>query len=226
MTSGTTRYGDSVFPFPERYYRPCAAVLPLGRYYRPSSAVLPLEAPNSRMLPKPSFLTFVSSWLMHSLYSCFPLRFCVTLGGSSSKVCRKNVNPPSKRGRIYHARIVYSEDKVEVAPTPLPACRQSARNKGKSNVKSTAARKKKKEPLKTAAELKQNEYWQYCEENPYLLPQDPSLVGSPFWNKDQSLVYFDRLKARKNLFVKTKSINLAYMEKYQANFGEARALYE
>ena len=91
---------------------------------------------------------------------------------------------------------MHSEDEEEVAPTPPPARRQSARNEGKSNVKSTAARKKKKELVKTAAELKQNEYWQYSEQNPYILPQDPSLVGSPFWNKDQSLVYFDRIKGR------------------------------
>ena len=37
-------------------------------------------------------------------------------------------------------------------------------------------------------------------------------------------MYFDRIKGRKNLFVKTKSINLDHMEKYQAYFGEARAL--
>ena len=81
----------------------------------------------------------------------FPLRFCVSSGGSSSKVRRKNVNPPSKRGRTYHARIVYSEDEEEVAPTPPHARCQSARNKGKSNVKSAA--RKKKEPVKIAAEL-------------------------------------------------------------------------
>ena len=108
---------------------------------------------------------------------------------------------------------MYSEDEEEIAPTPPPARCQSARNKGKSNVKSTAARKKK-EPIKTAVELKQNEYWQYSEQNPYLIPQDLSLVGSPFWNKDLSLVYFDRIKGRKNLFLKTKSINMDHMEKY------------
>ena len=74
--------------------------------------------------------------------------------------------------------------------------------------------------------MKQNEYWQYREQNPYLLPQDPSLVGTLFWTKDQALVYYERLKGRKNLFVKTKSINMAHMEKYHAYFGEARALFE
>ena len=142
VTFGTTRSGDFVHPFLERYYRSGGTTAPVPRYYR-SRPQLP------ECSPKLSFLIFVSPWLMHSLYSCFPLWFCVSPGGSSSKDRRKNVNPPSKRGRIYHARIVYSEDEEEVAPTPLPACRQSARNKGKSNVKSTAARKKKKEPVKT-----------------------------------------------------------------------------
>jgi hypothetical protein len=140
-------------------------------------------------------------------------------GGSSSKPRRKNANPPSKRGRTHFARPVYSEEEEEAAPTPPPARRQSARNKGKSTFKSVA--RKKKSPVKTAAQMKQNEYWQYRERNPYCRPQDASLVSRPFWTKDQSLVYFDRIKGKKNLFVRTKSINIEHMEKDRAYFGEA-----
>ena len=114
MTSGTIRSWKVVRQFLEQYYRSrnsgitaLTVLLPLFLCSRPQ---LP------ECSPKPSFLTFGSPWLMHSLYSFFSLRFCVSSGGSSSKVRRKNANPPSKHGRTYHARIVYSEDEEEVAP--------------------------------------------------------------------------------------------------------------
>ena len=154
---------------------------------------------------------------MHPLLHLLSMVFVSGSGGSSSKGRRKNASAPSKRGRTYYARPVYSDDEIqeEVAPKPPPVRRQSARSKAKS------VARKRKSPVKTAAEMKQNEYWQYRERNPYCRPQDAALVGRPFWNRDQSLVYFDRIKAKKNLFVKTKSINIEHMEKDRAYFGEA-----
>ena len=60
--------------------------------------------------------------------------------------------------------------------------------------------------------------------NPYCHPQDEALVGRPFWTKEQSLIYVDILKAKKNLFVVVKSIDIDRMEKDHAYFGETFAL--
>ena len=64
----------------------------------------------------------------------------------------------------------------------------------------------------------------WCMCNPYQGVQGGALVGRPFWKKEQSLIYVDILKAKKNLFVVVKSIDITLMEKDPAYFGEAVAL--
>ena len=120
-----------------------------------------------------------------------------------------------KRGRTQHARDDSSASEEEEAQ-PAPA---------RQLVKKTVA-KKKKEKAKSVSELNSNEYWAYRERNPYSHPQDPSLVGRPFWNKDQALVYHDVIKGKKNMYVKTKSVNIEHMQNDPEYFGEALALCE
>ena len=57
--------------------------------------------------------------------------------------------------------------------------------------------------------------------NPYRVPQEPSLVTRPFWNKMQQSIYHDVLKGKKNLYVKVKSVDLTHMEKDLPYFGAA-----
>ena len=68
------------------------------------------------------------------------------------------------------------------------------------------------------------EFEEFRIRNPYRRPQDAAFVGRPFWNKEQYLIYVDILKAKKNLFVNVKSIDVTHMEKDPAYFGEALAL--
>ena len=57
--------------------------------------------------------------------------------------------------------------------------------------------------------------------NQYAQDQDPALVNRPFWNQFQFSVFFDVLKAKKNLYVDGCSIDISYLEKDRAYFGEA-----
>jgi hypothetical protein len=65
------------------------------------------------------------------------------------------------------------------------------------------------------------EFWEKRRRNPYEQDQDPNLVNRPFWNRFQWAIYFDVIKAKKNLYVDVRSIDTAYMEKDPAYFGEA-----
>ena len=65
------------------------------------------------------------------------------------------------------------------------------------------------------------EFWEKRRRNPYAVDQEPTLVNRPFWNRFQFAIYFDVIKAKKNLFVDVRSIDTDAMEKDPEYFGEA-----
>ncbi|KAE8805709.1 hypothetical protein D1007_18214 [Hordeum vulgare] len=86
---------------------------------------------------------------------------------------------------------------------------------------------KKKGP-KEPQEFPQEEIATLRKKNPYCLRQDDALVGHPFWNKTQSLIYSKIIKTRTNLFVDVKSIDMGHVTSnpHTAYFTEAYALCE
>ena len=91
-------------------------------------------------------------------------------------------------------------------------------------MKRTTSKQKEKEKYTPPDEMTTKEFEVFRVRNLYHRAQDEALVGCPFWTKDQSLIYLDILKAKKNLFVTVKSIDVSRMEKDTAYFGEALAL--
>src|SRR5215216_5926550 len=65
------------------------------------------------------------------------------------------------------------------------------------------------------------EFWEKRRRDPYEQDQEPNLVNRPFWNRFQWAIDFDVIKAKKNLYVDVRSIDIAYMEKDPEYFGEA-----
>ena len=65
------------------------------------------------------------------------------------------------------------------------------------------------------------EFWEKRRRNPYEQDQEPNLFNRPFCNRFQWAIYFYVIKAKKNLYVDGRSIDIAYLEKYPAYFGEA-----
>ena len=90
--------------------------------------------------------------------------------------------------------------------------------------KMVASKKKSTKPM---SKLSLREYGTYRKVNPYHLPQDLELVGTQFWNKSQSAMLFDVLKATKNLVVpNVRTVSLEFMRVDLGYFGEALDLYD
>ena len=70
-------------------------------------------------------------------------------------------------------------------------------------------------------EMIAKEFWAKHRCNPYEEDKDPSLVNRPFWNRFQFAIYFDVIKAKKNLYVDVRSIDTDAMEKDPEYFDEA-----
>ena len=79
----------------------------------------------------------------------------------------------------------------------------------------------KPKPGKTVPEMPPKEFWARRRRNPYEVDQDPTLVNRPFWNRFQFAIFFDVLKAKKNLYVNVHSIDTEHMENDPDYFGEA-----
>ena len=69
--------------------------------------------------------------------------------------------------------------------------------------------------------MQAKEFWERRCRNPYEADQDPTLVNRPFWNRFQFAIFFDVLKAMKNLYVNVHSIDTEHMENDPDYFGEA-----
>ena len=69
--------------------------------------------------------------------------------------------------------------------------------------------------------MQAKKFWARHRRNPYEADQDPTLVNRSFWNRFQFAIYFDVIKAKKNLFVDVRSIDRYAMEKDPEYFGEA-----
>ena len=94
---------------------------------------------------------------------------------------------------------------------------------GSSSVKRTS--QKNKAPQVPIDVLPLTQYRFYRQANPYREEQDPSLIGTKFWNKRQQEVYNMILKDRKNAFVpNVKSVSLHHMAAHPEYYGEATAL--
>ena len=65
------------------------------------------------------------------------------------------------------------------------------------------------------------EFWERRWRNPYVEDQEPNLINRPFRNRFQWAIYFDVIKAKKNLYFDVRSIGIAYMETDLAYFVEA-----
>ena len=65
------------------------------------------------------------------------------------------------------------------------------------------------------------EFWARRRRNPYEVDQEPTLVNYPFWNCFQFAIFFDVLKAKKDLYVDVRSIDTDHMEQDPEYFGEA-----
>ena len=70
-------------------------------------------------------------------------------------------------------------------------------------------------------EMNAKEFWARRRRNPYVEDQEPTLVNRPFWNRFQFAIFFDVIKAKKNLYVDVLSIDTEFMEKDPEYFGEA-----
>ena len=70
-------------------------------------------------------------------------------------------------------------------------------------------------------EMTAKEFWAKRHRNPSEEDQDPTLVNRPLWNHFQFAIYFDVIKAKKNLYVDVCSIDTDPMEKDPEFFGKA-----
>ncbi|KAE8779020.1 hypothetical protein D1007_47998 [Hordeum vulgare] len=84
-------------------------------------------------------------------------------------------------------------------------------------------------PLKSQcmASLKSKEFWMFCKLNPYVDPQQPSMLNNPFWIQKQLSIFNDILKPRENLYVPhVKSIDVEHMQHNERYFRTALSLCE
>ena len=73
----------------------------------------------------------------------------------------------------------------------------------------------------TLTEVTAKEFWERRRRNPYAEDQEPTLVNRSFWKRFQFSIYFDVIKAKRNLYVDVCSIDTDAMEKDPEYFGEA-----
>ena len=101
--------------------------------------------------------------------------------------------------------------------------RKAAGASGSTSVNKTA--QKNKAPQVPIDVLPLPLYRSYRQVSPYREEQDPSLVGTKFWNKRQQEVYNMLTKDRKNAFVpNVKSVSLQHMAAHSEYFKEATDL--
>ena len=74
---------------------------------------------------------------------------------------------------------------------------------------------------KPAKQTSAKEFWERRRRNPYAEDQEPNLINRSFWNCFQFAIYFDVIKAKKNLYVDVRSIDMDAMENDPEYFGEA-----
>ena len=74
---------------------------------------------------------------------------------------------------------------------------------------------------KTVTEMTSKEFWESRRCNPYVEDQEPTLVNRLFWNRFKFAIFFDVIKAKKNLYDDVRSIDTDTMEKDPEYFGEA-----
>ena len=150
-----------------------------------------------------------SFWLFHVFV-------CLVLGDEHPEQQACRVNPGRATSKRY--RTSESAGGSSSAPPPPAGASSSAPPPPQLKKKSAVKRKPKG---KTVPEMNAKEFWAWRRRNPYVEDQEPTLVNRPFWNRFQFAIFFDVIKAKKNLCVDVCSINTDFMEKDPEYFGEA-----
>ena len=116
---------------------------------------------------------------------------CLVPGDKRPEQQVRRVNP----GRATSKRYRTSESAgASSSAAPLPQLQKKPANRPKPRGK-------------TMTELTAKEFWERRRRNPYAEDQEPNLVNRPFWNRFQFAIYFDVIKAKKNLYVDVRSID-------------------
>ena len=148
------------------------------------------------------------------LSGCSALFLYLALGDDRAEKQGHRINP----GRATSKRYRTSEPAGGSSSTQPPPASASASVPPPPQQSKRSANKPKG---KTVTEMTNKEFWEKRRRNPYAVDQEPTLVNRPFWNRFQFAIYFDVIKAKKNLFVDVHSIDTDAMEKDQEYFGEA-----
>ena len=144
----------------------------------------------------------------------FLLLVCLVPGGDLLEQHARHVNPGSATSKRHRT----SESAGGSSSTqPPPAGATSSAPPPPQQSKRSANKPKGK----TVTEMTAKEFWAKRRCNPYEEDQDRTLVNRPFWNRFQFSIYFDVIKAKKNLYVDVCSIDMDAMEKDPEYFGEA-----
>ena len=147
-------------------------------------------------------------------FRVFLLLVCLVLGGDHPEQQARRVNPGHATSKRY--RTTESAGGSSSAPPPPAGASSSAPPPPQQSKRSA-----NKPKGKTVTEMIAKEFWEKHRRNPYEVDQDPTLVNRPFWNRFQFAIYFDVIKAKKNLYVDVRSIDTDAMEKDPEYFGEA-----
>ena len=148
------------------------------------------------------------------LSGCFALFLCLAPGDDHSEQQGRRINP----GRATSKRYRTSEPAGISSSTQPPPASASASVPPPPQKSKRFANKPKG---KTVTKMTNKEFWEKRHRNPYEVDQEPTLVNRLFWNRFQFAIYFDVIKAKKNLYVDVRSIDTDAMEKDPEYFGEA-----
>ena len=130
----------------------------------------------------------------------FCVFLCLAPGDDPSEHQARRINP----GRATSKRYRTSEPTDGSSSTqPPPASASASVPPPPQHSKRSATKPKGR----TVTEMTNKEFWEKRRRNPYTVDQEPTLVNRPFWNHFQFAIYFDVIKAKKNLYVDVRSID-------------------
>ena len=135
----------------------------------------------------------------------FLLLVCLAPGDELPEQQVRRVNPGRATSKRY--RTSESAGASSSAPPP-PQLQKKPANRPKPRGK-------------TVTVLSAKKFWERHRRNPYAEDQEPNFANRPFWNRFQFAIYFDVIKAKKNLYVDVRCIDTDAMEKDPEYFGEA-----
>ena len=120
-------------------------------------------------------------------FTCFSLSLCCWVpSDGSSRPHQARCKNPDHQGGSKHFRTTNGT-------------LASSRGPPRRNVNTTTSKPKEKEKYTPPDEMSAKEIEVLHVRNPYRRALDATFVGRPFRNKEQSLIYLDILKAKKNV---------------------------